>query len=146
MKRRRKRYELLEHAGDAYIAAHGDTFGEALENAAKAMFNVMTDIKTVEAATKDEFTVEALDEIELLHEWLNKLLIAFDIEGKLYSRFKVREINKVDGGIVLRAEAYGEPFNPSRHPSKVEVKAVTYHMMDVERRDGKVTVRFILDL
>lgn len=138
-------YELLEHSGDAYIAAHGATLEDALENAAKAMFNVMTDINTIKPEVRDEFTVEAEDEIELLHEWLNKLLITFDIEGKLYSKFKVK-IRRVDERILLKAEAYGEPFNPSKHPSKVEVKAVTYHKMDIERRDGDVTVRFILDL
>lgn len=147
MKRRRgRRYELLEHAGDAYIEAHGDTLEDALENAAEAMFDVMTDITTVEPVSRDEFKVEAGDEVELLHEWLDRLLIAFDVEGKLYSKFKVREISRADGRILLRAEAYGEPFKPSKHPSKVEVKAVTYHKMDVERRDGSVTVRFILDL
>lgn len=139
-------YELLEHAGDAYIAAHGTTFENALENAAKAMFDIMTDINAIKPEIRDEFTVEAEDEVELLHEWLNKLLITFDIEGKLYSEFKVKEIRKLDGKLLLKAEAYGEPFNPSRHPSKVEIKAVTYHKMDVERQDGGVTVRFILDL
>ena len=44
----KKRFEFLEHTGDAYIAAYGKTLEEAFENAALATFEVMTDVEKVE--------------------------------------------------------------------------------------------------
>ena len=38
----KKRFEFLEHTADAYIIAYGKDLAEAFENAALAMFEVMT--------------------------------------------------------------------------------------------------------
>ena len=38
------RFEFLEHTADVYIRAYGKTMEEAYENAALAMFEVMTDL------------------------------------------------------------------------------------------------------
>ncbi len=38
-----KGFEFLEHMADAYVAAYGKNLAEAFENAALAMFNVMTE-------------------------------------------------------------------------------------------------------
>jgi len=40
-------FDFLEHTADAYIAAYGKTLDEAFENAALAMFEIITDIKTI---------------------------------------------------------------------------------------------------
>ncbi|HIE14021.1 TPA: archease, partial [Candidatus Bathyarchaeota archaeon] len=38
-----RKFELLEHRADAYIASYGRTLQEAFENAGLALFEVMTD-------------------------------------------------------------------------------------------------------
>ena len=43
------KFELLEHTADIYVAAYGVNMAEAFENAATAMFEVITDIAKVEA-------------------------------------------------------------------------------------------------
>jgi len=50
-------------------------------------------------------------------------------------------------GLKLTARIRGEPFDPNRHLSKVGVKAVTYHKMEIIESEKKgVTVKFILDI
>ncbi|RLI22181.1 archease [Candidatus Bathyarchaeota archaeon] len=141
-----KRFEFLEHTADAYIAAYGKDLAEAFENAALAMFETMTDTTKVEPKIEDEFEVEGFDEQSLLYNWLEALLVKFETTGNLYSKFKISAIEKTEDGFRLRAKAWGEPFNPEKHPQKVGIKAVTYHMMEVKKEPGKVTVKFILDL
>jgi SHS2 domain-containing protein len=141
-----KKYEVLEHVSDAYIEAYGCSIEEAFENAALGMFDVMTDVSRVRRAFRDEFTVEAEDERSLLHEWLSTLHLKFEMDGRVYGSFKVHGIEKGEGTCRLTAEAYGEPFNPARHPPKTEVKAVTHHRMDVAESGGRWVVRFLLDL
>jgi len=141
-----KRFKFLEHTADAYIAAHGKTLEEAFENAAYATFETMTDTAHVKPKTKDTVEVEGHDEQELLYNWLEALLVKFDLTGNLYSRFKIASIEKTNTGFRLQAKIWGEPFNADKHLSKVGIKAVTYHRMEIVKKPKKVTVRFILDL
>ena len=141
-----KKFEFLEHTADAYIAAYGRSLAEAFENAALAMFETMTDTTKVEPKIEDEIEVEGFDEQSLLYNWLESLIVKFEMTGNLYSKFKVTEIEKTRDGFRLKAKAWGEPFNPEKHPQKVGIKAVTYHMMEVKKAPGKVTVKFLLDL
>ncbi|MEM3731545.1 MAG: archease [Candidatus Bathyarchaeia archaeon] len=141
-----KGYEFLEHTADVYIAAHGKNLAEALENAAAAMFDVMTDIEKISPKTKDYVEVDAEDEYALLYSWLEALLIKFDVNGMLYSKFKILDLKQTSSGIKLKAEAWGEKYNSQKHPQKVGVKAVTYHQMEIIKERGKVTLKFILDI
>ncbi|MEM2995704.1 MAG: archease [Candidatus Bathyarchaeia archaeon] len=141
-----KGYEFLEHMADAYVAAYGRSLAEAFENAAVAMFDVMTEVEKVNPAVKEEVEVSAEDEYGLLYSWLENLLVKFEVEGMVYSKFRVLCLERTAGGFRLKAEVWGEKFNPERHTQKVGVKAVTYHRMEIVKEVGKVTVKFILDL
>jgi SHS2 domain-containing protein len=147
MARLKKRFEFLEHTADLYIAAYGNSLEEAFENAAYATFESMTDLKKVQPKLEDTVEVEGYDEQALLYNWLEALLIKFDIKDNLYSRFKIASIKKTPAGFKLKAKIWGEPFNSQRHISKVGVKAVTYHQMEIIKdAKGTVTVKFILDI
>jgi SHS2 domain-containing protein len=131
---------------DAYIAAYGKDLAEAFENAALAMFDVMTEVEKVSSEVEDYVDVAAEDEYALLYSWLEALLVKFDIKGMLYSKFKVLDLNKTSNGFRLRAKIWGEKFNPEKHTQKVGVKAVTYHRMEIIKEPNKVTLKFILDI
>jgi SHS2 domain-containing protein len=142
----KKRFEFLEHMADAYIAAYGKDLAEAFENAALAMFEVMTEVERIKLKTEEYVEVEAEDEYALLYSWLEALLVKFEINQMFYSKFKVLELNKSADGFRLRAKIWGEKFNPKKHPQKVGVKAITYHRMEIIKEPNSVTVKFILDI
>ncbi|MEM3592049.1 MAG: archease [Candidatus Bathyarchaeia archaeon] len=143
---RKERFEFLEHTADVYIAAYGKNLYEAFENAALAMFETMTDTKDVKCEIEESVEVEGEDKQSLLYNWLEDLLVRFEVENMLYSRFNIIKIEKTDGGFRLSAKICGEPFNPERHKQKVGIKAVTYHRMEIIEDPKEVTVRFILDI
>ena len=143
---KKKAFEFLEHTADVYIAAYGSTLKEAFGNAALAMFEVMTDTKTVKTRFMDDLKAEGEDEGGLLYSWLECLLIKFDVDGNLYSKFNVEKIERGSGGYFLEGKAWGEPYDPERHPSRTEVKAITYHRMEILKGKNNVTVKFILDI
>ena len=142
----KRKFEFLEHTADAYIAAYGESLEEAFENAALATIDVMTELEKVEPKIEDSFEVKAHDEYALLYSWLEELLVKFELTGKLYSRFKISSIEKTPPGLKLKAKAWGEPYTPERHPSKVGIKSITYHQMEIVKKPKSVTLRFILDI
>jgi SHS2 domain-containing protein len=139
------RYRFLPHTTDAYIEAFGPTLEEALENAGLALFDTMCDVNAITAELREEVTVQGADQLELLYNWLESLLLKFELEHRVYNSFKVSLVSDQEG-LGLQAKLQGETFDPKRHGAKVEVKAVTYHKMEISQEGNKVVVRFIVDL
>jgi SHS2 domain-containing protein len=140
------KFEFLEHTADVFIVAYGKTLEEAFENSALAMFEVMTDTDRVRADVEEHVEVEAEDEFALLYNWLEALLVKFETENMLYSKFKISSINETVEGFRAKASVWGEKFNAKKHTQKVGVKAVTYHRMEIIKELNKTTLEFILDI
>ena len=140
------KFEFLEHTADVFIAAHGKNLEEAFENAALAMFEVMTATEKVSPEVEDSVEVEAEDEYALLYSWLEALLVKFETKNLLYSKFKIANLEETSNGFRIQATIWGEKFNAEKHTQKVAVKAVTYHRMEIIKEIDKVTLEFILDI
>ena len=140
------RYKFLEHTADVYIASYGTSIEEAFENAALAFFEVMTDTDKVDPYLEEIVEIEEDDMKALLYSWIEDLLLKFDIDRMIYSKFHVEQINTVNGKYTLKARIWGESFNERKHPSRTEVKAITYHMMEISKRCNKIEIRFLLDI
>ncbi|TET58754.1 archease [Candidatus Bathyarchaeota archaeon] len=143
---KKPRFWFLEHRADAYIAAQGRTLEEAFENAALATFEVMTETDKVKPEYEESVEVEGFDKKALLYNWLEALLVKFELTQNLYREFKIQDIEKIPSGLRLKATIYGERFDPKKHPQKVGVKAVTYHQMMIVQKPDEVIVKFILDI
>jgi len=104
------KFEFLEHVADVYVAARGQSVEEAFENAALAMFEVMTDTSRVKPAVKDEVAIEERDEKALLYTWLEQLLLKFELGEMLFSKFNVTRLVQTNRGWRLHAVIFGERF------------------------------------
>jgi SHS2 domain-containing protein len=140
------KFEFLEHTADVYVRAFGEKMWDAYENAALAMFETMTDTSKVAQTVEEAFEIEAEDQYALLYTWLETLLVKFETEGMLFSRFVVENWRESPNGFKFEAKIYGEKFDPKKHPQKVGVKAITYHLMMVIKEVDKVILEFILDI
>ena len=139
-------YTLLPHVTDAYIEAVGATLEEAMQFAAIALTDTICNVNSVSPIIIEHIEASGDDEVALLHDWLECILLKFELERWVFSEFKISPITK--SGTVLHtvAQAWGEKYNEKKHGSKVEVKAATYHRMVVFREKGSTIVQFILDL
>jgi SHS2 domain-containing protein len=140
------KFEFLEHTADVYVRAFGSSMEEAYGNAALAMFETMTDSSKIAQTKQETIEVEAEDQYALLYNWLEALLVKFETEGMLFSRFEISGWKETSEIFKFKAKAWGEKFDPKKHPQKVGVKAVTYHLMVVIRELQKVILEFILDI
>ena len=139
-------YKFLPHTTDAYIQAAGTTLEEALERAGMALFDTMCDLKSISPDRVDDVEVTGVDEVALLYNWLESLLLKFELESKVYSKFKVTLTKRPSNSLQVNAKIYGEAYDKRKHGAKVEVKAVTYHKMEVARDGANTALTFILDL
>ncbi|MBN2518724.1 MAG: archease, partial [Candidatus Altiarchaeota archaeon] len=129
-------FEYLDHEADIGILASGKSLEEAFEEGAKAMFNVMADVKKVQAKKRIGVSREATDIASLFIEWLNELIAQADLHNLVFSKFKINSIEKVNGNFGLEGEAWGESIDPKKHDIKTEVKAATYSGLKFEEKKG----------
>lgn len=136
-----KSYEYFEATADIGLKAYGKDMNEAFENAGLAIFNIISDTSGIDALREIEFEVTSEDEVSLLYDYLEELLFYHEIEFMLFSEFHV----KIDENIHLKAKIIGEEINWDKHERKSEIKAITFHKMDVRKTD-QVEVQAIVDL
>lgn len=126
-----KKYELIDHTADIAIKAYGKNLSEAFENAAKAMFDIITDNSEVESIGQYDIELEAPDLEQLLVDWLSELLYLNTARNQVFGFFKVELDEK---NIKLKAKVFGDKFDLSKHKIGAEIKAVTYHMLEVRNK------------
>jgi SHS2 domain-containing protein len=140
-----KKFEWVEHPSDIGFKAYGRDLAEAFENAALALFEIMTDTSKVEPREEIEVKLEAEDDGALLYDWLDKLIYLHDSRNLVMSKFKV-EITKTKSGFKLNAKVYGEPLDTAKHPERTAVKAMTYHMMEIKKGLKQCWVQAVVDI
>jgi SHS2 domain-containing protein len=105
----------------------------------------MIDLKTVRPKREFKFSTKGNDLYSLLFNWLDKVMLLLVADWIAMSQFSVK-INQQNNSYLLEGTARGEPLELDRHRYKVEIKAVTYHEMEIRQEKGMITVRFLLDL
>jgi len=135
-----KQYELIEHTADVGVKAYGKTIAEAFEHAAKGMFDIITDESTIDPVGQYDISLEAPDLEQLLVDWLSQLLFLNDAQNLVFGKF---EVNLT--GTHLSAHVFGEKYDTKKHRMGVEIKAVTYHMLQVNQKNP-IFVQVLFDI
>ena len=84
-----KTYEIIEHTADVGIKAYGKNISVAFENAAKGMFDIITDESEIEPIGEYEIHLRAEDLEQLLVDWLSELLFLNSAKNLVFCFFKV---------------------------------------------------------
>jgi len=126
-----KPYEIINHTADVGVKAYGETLDEAFENIAKAMFDIITDGSEIDSIGQYDIKLKADSLEQLLVDWLSELLYLHSAQNLVFGFFKVKIDEKQNK---LSATVFGEKFNISKHKIGAEIKAVTYHMLEVRNK------------
>lgn len=139
-----KKFEYFDVTADIGFKAYGNTLNEAFENAGMAIFNIISDTTDVSPYIAKSFEITSEDEVSLLYDYLEELLFFHEVDFMLFSEFDVN-ISKSYGEYNLKAEIKGESIDWNKHERKSEIKAITFHKMDVKKADH-VELQAIVDL
>jgi len=122
-----KKYEILEHKADLKIRTWGSTKEELFVNALLAMQDSMKP-ELSEGKVKRKMFIESSDPSTLLVDFLSELLYLIQINKEIYSyvNFRVFSGNKIEAELIgQKVERFGE-----------DIKAVTYHGLDIYQKAG----------
>lgn len=135
-------YEVFEHTADLGVRVVAPTLDLLLADAARGLTAVIAgDAGQIETRVEEQLRVPGTDPVWLLADWVSEVLAAFEIRRMLYRDFVVTV-----GPEGLEARAWGESYDPARHVLAHEVKAVTQHLLDVQRTPGGWQATFVVDI
>ena len=125
-----KEFKILEHTADIGIEAYGKTKREVFTNAAKGMFEIIAgETKNLKENFYDKIKLEA-DNLEgLLFVWLNELLYISETKLVILNKFKIKELSDFQ----IEAGVKGIKIDPPFVKIKKEIKAVTYHRLEIKK-------------
>jgi SHS2 domain-containing protein len=123
-------YELIDHTADIGVKAYGKSLSDAFQNAAKAMFDIITDKSEIENIGQYNINLKAQDLEQLLVDFLSELLYLHSANNLVFGFFKIDLDEKKKS---LSATVFGEKLDMSKHKTGSEIKAVTYHMLEVKK-------------
>ncbi len=146
----RRKFEYLEHTADVYIAAYGSDLLELFSNAGLALFETMTDTSRINGRVKKVIKALGFDFESLLYKWLEELLILYYSENIMCREVVAEklEVRRATDGVEYELAGFcsGEEFDLDKHIPRIEVKAVTYHLMKILFSERTWRAYFVLDI
>ncbi len=161
-------YETFDHTADLGLRIRAPSLDRLFEEAAEALFStVVEDLGAIAPKLRVDVQLQGEDRALLLFDWLNELLYRSDTEHFLFGKFEVRLEENVVGTLrvpsetlqtspssgrtahgvcLLHGTAWGEPLDPARHSMGHEVKAITYHGLQVEKQEHGWLAEVIVDI
>ena len=145
MKKKETNYEYFDTTADIGIKIESNTINEAFKASAKATLNLITDTEKLEEKITKEIKITSEDEYALLYDWITELLILLDSENYMTKKCNI-QITKENDEYKLEGILTGDIYNTEKYSYKTEVKAITYHEMEIKIAPENVSIKFILDL
>lgn len=132
-----KRFEFLEHPADIKIRAHGKDMPEVFVNAALGMMQYLFGAPKVKVDKIEHLEVIANDLESLLVNWLSDLLALSAINKCVYVAFTFSEFNQ---NKIVASIGSGKAI------SKEEIKAVTYHELQIVQQNDEWMATVVFDI
>jgi SHS2 domain-containing protein len=135
-------YDYFEHTADVGIRAWGPTLEDAFAQAALGLVANVVDLSQAKAVGEARLVVEGESRERLLFRLLDEVLDL--LQTRLYVPTRIAA--RFEGPTRLVADVEGEAYDAARHGHVHEVKAITFHGMEIRETPGRAEVRVIVDI
>jgi len=137
-------FKIIEEGafGDYEFEAKAETLEKLFEICGLATFEAMTDVSIVKAIDGIQFNISADSLEELLYAFLAELIYIKDVDSIFINKYDISLVGEFD----LNCKAWGEAIDNKKHSLRTDVKAVTYHKLEVKKCDSGYSAHVILDL
>ena len=125
----KKLYTLLNHTADLKIRVRGTDPADLYRNAGLSLFDLITRPDQLRPGEVIEINITGDDPADLMVNYLRELLYLWTGNEKLVKMIDIADISDT----AISARVSTDRYQPGRHEILHEIKAVTYHQIDVSR-------------
>lgn len=135
-------FTTFDHTGDLGLEVWAATPRELYEHAAIALMAQIADPGGDPPVERVEVALEGDDPGDLLVHWLNSVLLESDLRHVVWTTVQVHQLTPRR----IEATLMGPYIDPRRHTLLREVKAVSFHDMQLRLEPGECRCRLVLDI
>lgn len=125
-------YRFVPHTADIRATIEAPTLRALLEDLVQVLRELTAGDRPVEPRAARVIAVQAPDPPELLLALSREILDAFQLDGFVPARLEIDALTQPPEAPSLRGRVMGERFDPARHETQPEIKAVTRHGLVAE--------------
>lgn len=135
-------YTFISHTADIGFRVWGKTLRELFQDAAKAVVASMMEVgrETPKEEVSIELKASSLE--ELLVKWLEETLFLFETKNFVGLVFKIESCKPKN----FRATIVGVDWDEKKQTLKTQIKAVTYHGLEIQKTEKGYEAQVILDV
>jgi SHS2 domain-containing protein len=133
---------FLDHTGDIGFEVRAPSLEGIFRAAARGLYEILVERLPAPAANEDTIEIDEDAPDLLLRTFLSELLYRFLARREILVDFP--DLTIVENH--LRARGTAARFDPVRDGLRTELKAVTYHQLDVRREASGWMARVIFDV
>lgn len=135
-------FELRDHTADIALYVWADSLEGLFSAAAEGLYATIGQLRQIETDRKETIRVEAFDLESRLHDFLSELLYHFEMRGERLVEFTFDGLDNT----VLEVTGKVGMIDEKASVLDREVKAVTYHDLNIIRCGDRYEVTIILDI
>lgn len=139
-------YRFVPHTADIRVSIEAPTFRGLLEDLVQVLRELVAGDGPVKPTTGRLIAVQAPDPPELLLALSREVLDAFQLDGFVPARLEIDTLAPSPLPPSVRGRLVGEPFDPARHETQPEIKAVTRHGLVAKRAAGGWQAELLFDV
>lgn len=142
MNKANRNFTLIDHTADIGILVQGTNLKELFQNAGEALLQIMLKGDPGRQTLMQSLSVSGSDYADLMVRWLSEILYLFQGEKRIVNAIRIQDIRPYQ----LTAQIETMAFDPTLHEILYEIKAVTYHQIEVIQKDKQWQARVIFDI
>lgn len=131
-------YEEIEHTADWALRVKGETPQALFINAARGMLQLMQAKSESSMATIHNLELQAFDNESLLVTWLEELLFLMETRRVTFLSIDIEQLSETHLSAVLEEAPLAE--------QKKEIKAVTYHNLEIISTEDGLEATVVFDV
>ncbi len=135
-------YILIDHTADIGIKVKATNLEGLFIKAALALIHLILGKIPEEKYDILKLEIEGEDISDLMLNWLREILYLFEGEKKIFTNAKIFSINYNR----IFADIYYVPFDIKKYEVQYEIKAVTYHQLNVFKNNQYWQASIIFDV
>ncbi|MFZ0453492.1 MAG: archease [Ignavibacteriaceae bacterium] len=139
-------YNFIDHTADIAVEVKADTIEDLFTASAFAWQESVIEKNGINLSDKREINISELSYEELLVRFLDELNFLFLTKKWIMGDINRIVIQKENNKVNLRTIITGENCDDNRHQLKVEIKAVTFHQIEIKKVNNEYSTRIIFDI
>ncbi|MBU0639809.1 MAG: archease [Planctomycetes bacterium] len=136
------RYELFDHTADIGVRVFGTTLADLVQPAGDGLYAVIGQLVPTGPAQPLEFDLRGEEASLLLRDYLAELLHLFERGRRIVTAVDVPQFDQQRLAVIAQTHE----LDAERSDYQREVKAITYHGLDIRHGTDGVEATYIVDI